>query len=141
MIKTEDLRIGDLVRVCCDCAFPKGYVCIVHLIYLEDTDEGKKGDVILRGADGTYDGSCRVCCSNIEAIPLAPEILKKNGWRLKVEYSRTYTHESHRLEVEFPIDGEYAYVYIGSSRLLGIKYIHELQHILWVLGMDIKFKI
>ncbi len=29
MIKAEDLRIGDLVRVSRDCMFPKGTICIV----------------------------------------------------------------------------------------------------------------
>lgn len=30
MIKPEDLRIGDLVRVSRDCAFPKGTMCVVN---------------------------------------------------------------------------------------------------------------
>lgn len=37
MIKAEDLRIGDLVRVSRDCAFPKGTVCIITDIHAEKT--------------------------------------------------------------------------------------------------------
>lgn len=29
MIKSEDLKIGDLVRVSRDCMFPKGTMCVV----------------------------------------------------------------------------------------------------------------
>lgn len=36
MIKPEDLRIGDLVKVSCDCFFPKGSVCVVTHINPND---------------------------------------------------------------------------------------------------------
>lgn len=42
MIKAEDLRIGDLVRVSRDCAFPKGTVCIITQIDPERGHEDKK---------------------------------------------------------------------------------------------------
>lgn len=29
MIKAEDIKIGDIVRVCRDCMFPEDSVCIV----------------------------------------------------------------------------------------------------------------
>ena len=42
MIKAEDLRIGDIVRVCRDCAFPEGSVCIVTQINPERTYKKKQ---------------------------------------------------------------------------------------------------
>ena len=46
MIKPEDLRIGDLVRVCSNnCMIPKGAICEVVAIDSEQTCEDKKGIV------------------------------------------------------------------------------------------------
>lgn len=79
MIKAEDLRIGDLVRVSHNCSIPKGTVCVVTEIYPERTSGDKKGIVRLSYTDDTDDGPWGVWCSNIDPIPLTPEILKKNG--------------------------------------------------------------
>lgn len=43
MIKPEDLRTGDLVRVSRDCAFPKGTICVVTDIRPEKVFKDKKG--------------------------------------------------------------------------------------------------
>lgn len=42
MIKPEDLRIGDLVRVNCDCIYPKGTKCVVTDINPITVFEDKK---------------------------------------------------------------------------------------------------
>ena len=39
MIKPEDLRTGDLVRVSRDCAFPKGTICVVTALPILSVDE------------------------------------------------------------------------------------------------------
>lgn len=56
MIKAEDLRIGDLVRVSRDCAFPKGTVCIITDIHAEKTFKDKKGVVDISSVNDTDDG-------------------------------------------------------------------------------------
>ena len=141
MIKPEDLRIGDLVRVCGGYSFLKGTVCIVTQIDLEHTYDGKKGFVILRYADGIEDEQWLVWCNDIEGVPLTPEILEKNGWFLSPRIFHTYFNEACRLVVDFVPQSEWICVSIGSEFLHRIKYVHELQHILWALGLDAELKI
>ena len=142
MIKAEDLRIGDLVRVNCDCAFfSKGTVCKVIQIHPERTYKEKIGVITLSYADGTDDGPWGAWCCNIEGVPLTPEILEKNGWSIEDEGLIIYVHEAHCLEVGFPPGREYVYVFIGFEKLHKFKYVHELQHILWALGLDAELKI
>lgn len=62
MIKPEDLRIGDLVRVSNKCSIPKGTVCVVTEIYPELTSGDKKGIVRLSYTDDTDDGPWGVWC-------------------------------------------------------------------------------
>lgn len=80
MIKAEDIKIGDIVRVCRDCMFPEGSVCIVTQVNSERTRKEKKGCVTLSCVDGTDDGSLGVWCSHIEGVPLTPAILEKMGF-------------------------------------------------------------
>lgn len=77
MIKAEDIRIGDLVRVCRNGWFPEGTVCIVTQINSERSYKENKGVVTLSYVDGTDDGPWGVWCSHIEGIPLSPAILEK----------------------------------------------------------------
>lgn len=79
MIKAENLRIGDLVRVCRNGWFPEGTVCIVTQVNPELTRKEKKGGVTLSYVDGTDDGPWGVWYSHIEGIPLSPAILEKMG--------------------------------------------------------------
>lgn len=76
----------------------------------------------------------------LSPIPITEEILEKNGWEkddvqwvlfnLVIQYDKVddnftiYVHQ----------DGECNY-------LTEIEYVHELQHILWALGMDDDLKI
>lgn len=80
MIKAEDIKIGDIVRVCRDCMFPEFSVCIVTQVNSERTRKEKKGCVTLSCVDGTDDGSQGVWCSHIEGVPLTPAILEKMGF-------------------------------------------------------------
>lgn len=79
MIKAEDIRIGDLVRVCRNGWFPEGTVCIVTQINSERSYKENKGAITLSYVDGTDDGPWGVWCSHIEGIPLSPAILEKMG--------------------------------------------------------------
>lgn len=47
MIKAEDLRIGNLVRLNLDCMFPKGTMCAVADIRTEIVYKDKRGAVSL----------------------------------------------------------------------------------------------
>ena len=82
----------------------------------------------------------------LSPIPLTEEILEKNGWKEDDEIwgiDSTFGH----LHIEFFSNGKEieAMVSVTDDRdvccLRQIKYIHELQHILWALGMDDELKI
>lgn len=81
MIKPEDLRIGVLVRVSRDCAFPKGTMCVVTDIVHEKTFGDKIGIATLSAINGDDDGPWGTWCCIIEGIPVTPEILNKNGFK------------------------------------------------------------
>ena len=98
-------------------------------IYDDETNEVK---------DYSYD--------DLSPIPLTEEILEKNGWKEDDEIwgiDYTFGH----LHIEFFSNGKEieAMVSVTDDRdvccLRQIKYIHELQHILWALGMDDDLKI
>ena len=82
----------------------------------------------------------------LSPIPLTEEILEKNGWRENDEIWGIDYAFGH-LHIEFFSNGKEieAMVSVTDDRdvccLRQIKYIHELQHILWALGMDDDLKI
>ena len=153
MIKPEDLRIGDLVRVSGDCIFPKGTMFAVSEInplrYLLD----KKGVVGLRAINNNDDRLWETCSCNVEGIPVTPEILNKNGFKEET-VGKYYTRPIDNKKI-WGLARYLAVVREGGDWVVFIKYdglcdqallreirhIHELQHILWVLGLDAELKI
>jgi hypothetical protein len=155
MIKAEDLRIGDLVRVSRDCAFPKGTVCIITDIHAEKTFKDKKEVVDISSVNDTDDGPWGTWCCNIEGMPITPEILEKNGWGTKMfggskffcielncylELCVTYEKKDNNFSV-----GTFSHIPGGDLDInyfpIDIQYVHELQHILWALRLKAEFKI
>lgn len=90
--------------------------------------------------------NCRWCLadySEVESIPITHEILKKNGWE-NTEYTPLiYTHNEHGIEFWASLKGieNGGTVTYHDEELLDIKYVHELQHILWALGLNANLKI
>lgn len=152
MIKAENLRIGDLVRVCRNCWFPEGSVCIVTLINSERSYKENKGAITLSYVDGTDDGPWGVWCSHIEGIPLSPAILEKNGFDSE-EPQKSYIKYLGGLQgnlcryfyIERRSYGWVVFIKIeglsDSVMIRQIKYVHEFQHILWAMGIDAGFEI
>lgn len=153
MIKPEDLRIDDLVRVSGDCIFPKGTMFTVSEInplrYLLD----KKGVVGLRAINNNDDRLWETCSCNVEGIPVTPEILNKNGFNEEavgkyytrsIDNKKTWglarylavVRERGRWVVFIKYDG-----LCDQALLREIRHVHELQHILWVLGLDAELKL
>ena len=141
MIKPEDLRIGDLVRVCCDCEFPEGTLRTVSEIRILNVSERTMGVVKLIPTNGNDDEWQEVWCGNIEGIPLTPEILEKNGWYFDADFVLSCIRDDHCFEVKFPPGSGWKYAVMGSETLRRFKYVHELQHILWALGYNAELKI
>lgn len=147
MIKPEDLRIGDLVRVSHKCSIPKGTVCVVTEIYPERTFGDKKGIVRLSYTDDTDDGPWGVWCSNIEGIPLTPEILEKNGFKeeqhQKDGASEWYDfyHYDLGINIVYEVEENKFAAYLDGKKLRETQYAHDLQHILWALGLNTELKV
>lgn len=152
MINPENLRIGDLVMVSRDCAFSKGTMCAVTQIDPERVHEDKKGVVTLSYTDGTDDGPWGTWCCNIEGVPLTPEILEKNGF--EVTYPGKYYNKQigeHKrflsrylsteyMDTEWEVSMNYDTL-INYVTLCSVRYVHELQHVLWALGENAKLNI
>lgn len=85
MIEPEDLRIGDLVRVSCDCILPKGTICVVTGINPNKVLEDKKGTVCIRTTNADDGGPWGTWCCNIDGVPVTPEILRNNDFKEEVE--------------------------------------------------------
>lgn len=153
MIKAEDLRIGDIVQTNEDCMFPKNTLCIVTEIHPDRQYEDKKGVVSLKAVNDDNDGPWGAWCCNIDGVPVTPEILRNNDFKEEVEgkyftrpiKARFDSSLARYLVVErkkytWAIFIKY-YNVTGYALLCHIKYVHELQHILWALGEDANLKI
>lgn len=68
----------------------------------------------------------------IRPIPLTPEILKKNGWEKLYEKFFEKNVNNIRLTIEL---SENIYVAINRIFIMEIHYVHELQHLLFGLGL------
>lgn len=153
MIKAEDLRIGDIVKVSeTGCMIPKGDVCKVVAIDSEKSFEemNLKGCATLKELVVNHCSiSCGVWCKYIAPIPLTREILTLNGWNLAKRHIdeanfewHDYYHEDNCINIQYyPKYDSFSAFYDEDSELCEIKHVHELQHILWALGNDANLKI
>lgn len=153
MIKPEDLRTGDLVRVSHDCMFSRGTMCVVTDINPLKVYNDKKGVVTLSAVNDNDDGPWGVWCANIEGIPVTPEILNKNGFKEEIVgeyYTKLLDNEEYLLARYLALKlqiGNWA-VFIRHCILPDqvlirrILHVHELQNtLLGVLGFDAKLKL
>lgn len=141
MIPIKDLRIGDLVKTTTrNPILEKGSICKVVLI------DALINSIIVQKSDVDV---CRCLVKEeIEGIPLTPEILEKNGWNKKHDptsscdiYSKGKDAFYVSLEQSIYKKQEgFELVVADSTYRFGnkIQYVHQLQHILWVLGEDAK---
>ena len=142
MIKAEDLRIGDLVIVNENCSLEQGTIGKVSEVRSTPLYKENEGSIGLKPISNDR-WPWGVLCRNIDPIPLTPEILEKNGFNMRED---TVVYAKNRLGLKPLGDGKGYHVGLGSLRLLFvnvrvIKYVHELQHILWALGLDANLKI
>ena len=76
----------------------------------------------------------------VSPIPLTPEILEKNGWKsINGKYALKIKNANY-VVLEFTEDGIYAYIN-EKTMLFTIKYIHELQHLLFGLGLNSEMEV
>lgn len=151
MIKAEDIRIGDLVIVNENCSLEQGTIGKVSEVRSTPLYKENEGSIGLKPiSNGRWPWG--VLCRNIDPIPLAPEILEKNGFKEEVVgeyYTKPLDNETHPFKRYLAVElkRENWVVFIKYCRLHDcallrkIQYVHELQHILWALGLDANLKI
>lgn len=153
MIKPEDLRRGNLVRVNHDCMFPKGTMCVVTDINPLKVFDDKKGVVTLYAINDEDDGPWGVWCNYVDGVPVTPEILRNNDFKEEVKgkyftrpiKARAVSSLARYLVVErkkyaWAIFIKY-YNVTGYALLCHIKYVHELQLALKILKFNPEIKV
>lgn len=119
-MEVKELMIGDFIRI-------KGKPYKVSYIAPFDI-----GDARLAVISNDYDGNPYL--SGIEPIPLTPEILEANGFEIN-ENVRGY---------QYPNDEKICcleelcgvFIWNGGYNDIIIEYVHELQHILRICGLN-----
>lgn len=92
--------------------------------------------VMLNDSNITY----TISNNAIRPIPLTSEILEKNGWRsINGKYALKIKNANY-VVLEFTEDGIYTYIN-ENTMLFTIKYIHELQHLLFGLGRNSEMEV
>ena len=104
---------------------------VVRLENLEGVEFGDKGYLF---------GDCCAWVKDIVPIPLTPEILEKNGWKHKKEFGEYWfvpRNEDYELLALDKVGEEWAiYIEENSSNFENIKFVHQLQHLLFGLGLN-----
>ena len=106
----------------------KGVVCLENI---EGAEFGEKGYL---------SGDCCAWVKDIVPINLVPAILEKNGWKVSSECKWIYVKEDNVKIFRLLDDIHYA-AYIGFVRLLEFQHIHQLQHLLFGLGINHKMEV
>lgn len=76
----------------------------------------------------------------LSGVPITPEILEKNGWRsINGKYALKIKNANY-VVLEFTEDGIYTYIN-ENTMLFTIKYIHELHHLLFGLGLNSEMEV
>lgn len=70
---------------------------------------------------------------SLKEIPLTPEILEKNGWK---KDDATWILKKGNISIFILLDDETYAVYLLGVRVLEFHFVHELQHLLFGLGVD-----
>lgn len=92
--------------------------------------------VMLNDSSTTYS----ISNNSVRPIPLTPEILEKNRWRsINGKYALKIKNANY-VVLEFTEDGIYTYIN-EKTMLFIIKYIHELQHLLFGLGLNSEMEV
>lgn len=95
--------------------------------------------VLLDDSSATYS----ISKNAVRPIPLTPAILEDNGWEKldNVHNIPTYEHpETEWFEVMFELDDCKAYC-LDSAIVDSFNYVHQLQHLLFGLGLNSEMEV
>ena len=102
---------------------------VVRLENLEGVEFGDKGFLF---------GDCCAWVKDIVPIPLTPEILEKNGWEFD---NATWIYKKGHIRVFRLLDDKTYAAYIFGVRVFEFHFIHELQHLLFGLGLNSEMEV
>lgn len=109
---------------------------VVRLENLEGAEFGDKGYL--------FGDSC-AWVKDIVPIPLVPAILEKNGWKHKKEFGEYWfvpRNEDYELLALDKVGEEWTiYIEENSSNFENIKFVHQLQHLLFGLGLNSEMEV
>lgn len=75
---------------------------------------------------------------SLKEIPLTPEILEKNGWK---KDDATWIFKKGNISIFILLDDETYAVYLLGVRVLEFHFVHELQHLLFGLGLNSEMEV
>lgn len=105
------------------------------------------------GDKGYLSGDCGAWVKDIVPIPLTPEILEKNGWKLLKHHKRNsyddVSWSSYHKPAETNISlifyqeekAFFPFLYAQEISEAPIRYIHQLQHLLFGLGLNSEMEV
>lgn len=85
--------------------------------------------------------------SEVDSIRLTGEILEKNGFKEEQHQKEgtsewyDFYHYDLGINIVYEVEGNKFAAYLDGKKLREIQYAHELQHILWALGLNAELKI
>ena len=108
----------------------------------EITNTSKYG-YCFKGVSDDISGT--LCKEFAKDIPLTPEILQKNGWKHKKEFGEYWfipRNEDYELLALDKVGEEWAiYIEENCSNFEYIKFVHQLQHLLYGLGLNSEMEV
>lgn len=135
MIKPEDLRIGDIVKV-------KTVSGAVKLCIVQSLMQGARGASVkeINNDNNGY-------TMDISPIHLTLELLEKNGFK-EEQHQKDGTSEWYDfyhydlgINIVYEVEENKFAAYLDGKKLREIQCAHELQHILWALGLNAELKV
>lgn len=114
----------------------KGVVCLENI---EGAEFGEKGFLF---------GDCCAWVKDIVSIPLTPEIIEKNGWKLHkhhernsyddVSWSSYHKPAETNISLRFYQEEKAFFLFLYAQEIseTPIRYIGQLQHLLYGLGIN-----
>lgn len=107
--------------------------------------EVRETSYLIRFMNGNF---AKVTSQEINPIPLTPDILEKNGWEFTGgqvdEDGFTWDIYSNRgvlPDLHYYPDGKFSVFMYRKEVLPDIKYIHQLQHFLYGLGLNSEMEV
>ena len=81
--------------------------------------------------------------NDIKPIPLTTEILEKNGWKKDGKWYKLSTKRAYLyITKDIKIFGEFLVcVSIDKHNLASVSFVHELQHLLFGLGLNSEMEV